>query len=363
VIRARHGTTRRHWVACLKGSPAAPWLRCSLIATVAVAAASAAAAPLSADGFVAFTSSRGVFVASPDGSGARLIPGTAGSNGVVWSPDGSRLAIRFDQSWRITGPQRAATTRLAGMAGRGSVAWSPTADLLAFAPDCALSAAGATVVFATPGAGVRTVRIRLVKAERPANGDATELGLWGFSPDGRWVLVTAGAAGDSCIHGGLAADALYVISVRGTEQRRIPTADPIWSAAWSPDGREIGYSPVCFRDCSALAVPATGGKSRVLFSLTGRLNQDPSGLSLEWLPGVLVVGAELDRSRAIYAVTPGRPRRVLGQGSLVQCACADRVAFDTGERLVIVNPGTNDRLTYPRRFYPGATDESVYLGA
>jgi hypothetical protein len=363
VIRARHGT-RRHRVACPKGgSPAAAWLRCGLIATVAVAAASAAAAPLSPDGFVAFTSSRGVFVATPDGSGARLIPGTAGSNGVVWSPDGSRLAIGFDRSWRITGPRRAATVRLAGRAGKGSVAWSPTADLVASAPDCALSAAAAKVVFTTPGAGVRSVRVRLAKTERPSSGDAADLSLWGFSPDGRWVLVTAAAAGDSCIHGGLAADALYVISVRGTEQRRIPTADPIWSAAWSPDGREIGYSPVCFRECRAFAVAATGGKPRVLFSLTGRFNQDPSGLSLEWLPGVLVVGAELDRSRAIYAVTPGRPRRVLGQGSLVQCACVDRVAFDTGVKLVIVNPRSNDRSTYPRRLYPGATDESVYLGA
>jgi hypothetical protein len=247
------------------------------------------------------------------------------------------------------------------MVGQGGVAWSPSSDLLAFAQNCVRTPNEARVLLASPSGGHRSLQLRLAGAEKPIAGDASQLDLWGFSPDGRWLLLGAESAGDSCIHAGVGAEARYIVSVNGTEQRRISTPSYIWSAVWSPDGREIAYSPVCFRECRALAVAAVGGRTRVLFRLAGPLNQDPAGLRLEWFSGALVVGAELNHRRMIYAVTAGRSRQVIGHGTLAQCACVDRIAFDTGERLVIANPDTGQRLTYQRRIYQGATAESVYL--
>jgi hypothetical protein len=110
-----------------------------------------------------------------------------------------------------------------------------------------------------------------------------------------------------------------------------------------------------------LAVGAMGGRRRVLFHLASSRNENPSGLMLAWLSTALVVAAELDQNHAIYAIAPGGARRPLGRGWLVRCDCIDRVAFEEGRRLVLADPATGERWTYPRRIYRGATDESVYV--
>ncbi|MDX6474705.1 MAG: TolB protein [Gaiellaceae bacterium] len=286
----------------------------------------------------------------------------------VWSPDGSHIALQRSGIWFVVPAARAGRVQTAVRAGvtpnDGGIVWSPDGRLTAVAPgDCATISSQARVVIGDNGR-LRSIRLRLRASDRPAQGSGAVVVVWGFSPDSRALLVSVELAGDSCRQFGLDdAAALYVVSLDGRRQQRFATGHSLWSATWSPDGRQIAYSSACVRVCSAISIRLADGVRHPLFTLAGPLNQDPAGLDVIWRLGRLIVSARLDRGQSIYTVEPGQPRRLLGQGELIQCECGGLVAFDTGAKLVLADPATTRTWTYRSHLGPPLAPggEAVFL--
>ena len=342
----------------------------SCFALVLLLAVGADVASSASRGRIAYVQPRGagsVIVESGlDGASPTVIPSVRQRDAApVWSPDGSHIAFNRGGTWFAapssgTGP----AVRVGGTGNDGWLVWSPDSQLTAVAPgDCILGGHAARIVIGDNG-HLHTIRLRLRAADRPGGGDGAEIGLWGFSPDGRSLLVSVDLAGDACRIGGLTPAALYVVSLDGKRQQRFATGHPLWSATWSPDGGEVAYSPMCAQVCVAIALRLSDGVRRPLFALAGPVHQDPAGLDVVWRLGRLIVAASPDiRPTPIYTVEPGRPRRLLGHGQLVQCECAGLVAFDTGANLVLADPATTHTWSYPSRLGPPLAlgDEAVFL--
>ena len=217
-------------------------------------------------GLIAFSGVSGkterIFVASPDGSGLRALPGTRGATNPVFSPDGRTLAFArrrfrsYVDTKHITEPGKdrsrfyaSRSTWIVDLASGGArrlTRWRNGLSNVpgAFAPD------GSTLLVTKDDDNLEGPRIMSVRldgggmqevvrfAEEPAlSPDGTQLAFVGYlHPD----LVEA-EEGQS-YHAG----ELYIMGKDGSPPRRLTRTDDVLesSPSWDPSGQRIAYVQV-----------------------------------------------------------------------------------------------------------------------
>jgi Tol biopolymer transport system component len=202
-------------------------------------------AALSPDGRrIVFTSvSEGLFVASLDGRGRRLVPGTEDiySGGARWSPDGRSVVVASDGDLGIYpvggGEHRFVNDR----AYAEDPDWSPDGRRIAYSARHSFGAGPPVPIQVVSSSGGEP-KI-LTRPPRDAFDTAPR-----WSPDGKWVLYTRLFTRSSSVH------RIYVIASTGGKPRLL--RNNASSGAWSPDGTRIAYAD---------------GKGRIhVFELAGR---------------------------------------------------------------------------------------------
>jgi Tol biopolymer transport system component len=206
---------------------------------------------LAGNGLIAYASRGEIYVAEPDGSGARMLPSEAGRRfGPAFSPTGDRLAYwsqpvaggpvslivaKADGSESRT---LFADTDMTGDGTPGAPTWAPDGSALAFAT---MKGSGSELVIVRVDSGeVRTV---------PLASDAIDSVSW--SPNGHVIAFRRTA--DPVV-------SLLIVAADGSDERELvsetiaasPPGDPgahaynlrraMQGFAWSPDGSEIAYS-------------------------------------------------------------------------------------------------------------------------
>ena len=183
------------------------------------------------NGLIASANENGIQLLEPDGSGARLVPGTEGATEPTWSPDGKWLAFTTTEAVgeslssdlyviRPDGTGRALVLRN----GSGP-SWSPDGKRIAVMRDSCLGREDQCLFEVDNPFDLYTVAVdgsdlRAVAADPDYEGDPS------WSPGGEWIAFAS-------------ADSLEVIRPNGTGRRAIVEGFPS-SPAWLNE-RELAF--------------------------------------------------------------------------------------------------------------------------
>ncbi len=219
-----------------------------------------------------------IFIAAPDGSGIRPVPGTRGAFGPVFAPDGRTIAFsRVRQAGRLRMPARGDSSRSSAIAERPAMAArtsSPYRSTAVWMTDLASGVSrrltpwrdGLEIVptsFSPDGAVLLVTR----KTGRQADPEIVALHMDGsaasvlaskatdgvYSPDGTRIAfarlqrtVSKDSAGGKVT--GTLTD-LFVIGADGSESWRLtdsPASFEIWPS-WDPSGERLAYTRLNIR--------------------------------------------------------------------------------------------------------------------
>jgi Tol biopolymer transport system component len=185
---------------------------------------------------------------------AYIFAGLSSSNGVAWSPDGTRIA--FERRQTVDAPPEIDIVAIGEPKPRTLV--SP-ADCPAWSPD------GRRLVYRVPDTGVSVIDADGTAGHRISTGwtDGT-YEAWlhpSWSPDGRWI--TYGQAASRLSAG--EDDDIYVTSADGSSEHNV-VPGPSWDTnpAWSPNGTRIAFGRVSGTLKEYVVVDPDGGKPTVL---------------------------------------------------------------------------------------------------
>jgi dipeptidyl aminopeptidase/acylaminoacyl peptidase len=271
VAPRRRGLRRVGWLATPETRRWLPLIAAALLLAALLALSlglvgSHPPRPLEAQRLV-FIRNGDIWVANTDGSAARLVvahqaAAAASSSclGVLWSPDGSRLATLLEADLQESRGSRtiailtdvgAAVGTIDVELGPMAMAWSPDGDHLAvFAP----SAGGASLqIFGRDGGLERA--LALPSQARPSNGETpTPSVKW--SPDGQTLAISVSCpCGSDSQH-------TWTVAVDGSSTAEIhdPGGRNVSSVAWSPNGNKLTMASGD-QDSGELWVAGTDGSS------------------------------------------------------------------------------------------------------
>ncbi len=250
-----------------------------------------------------------IYVVNADGSGLKqLTSDPAAEFDPAWSPDGRRVAYRHQ-----TGDDATAEIYVMNADGSGQrnltnnsvaewgPAWSPDGKLIAFgsgrdSPEMRL------YVIQPDGTGVR--RLGDIDGEYPA-----------WSPDGTRI---AFASLDGAV-GGSPDFNIYVMNANGTGVRRLtdsPSQDD-WPA-WSPDGTRIAFASARDDQGQGQSLGPTlhlyvmradgSGQTRLTDAFAQFAAWSPDGRDILFSPGLTIMGADgSGATRLAVSGVPGEP--------------------------------------------------------
>jgi TolB protein len=210
----------------------------------------------------------------------------------AWSPDGTRIAFRFERNgdpeiWLMNadGSGRHRLTR--GL----SPAWSPDGSRIAYASP--------GDILCPPGRGLRCTGLSIMNADgseqhRVPNTDGGEYPSW--SPDGRRIAFNSNLTGDHV---------MYIVDVDGSHLVDLSSVGEGWQVDWSPDGGSILFTshrdhPDNYTDIYVMRPDGSGVKrltqnraytpawsadgSHIVFSATGLFVMQADGSGVVPLP-------------------------------------------------------------------------------
>jgi hypothetical protein len=272
IIAARpRGLARWWWLASPRTRRWLPLIAAALLLAAVLALALAfpgshPPGPLDAQR-IAFIRNGDIWVANTDGSAARLVAAHRAAGavpgsclGVLWSPDGSRLATPLEAD--LQGPPRTRTIALLSDAGAAvgtidvesvqiAMAWSPDGShLTVFAP---LAKGAGLQVFGREGRLER--ELTLPPQARPIAGEIPVPWVK-WSPDGRSIAISEwDPAGSVSGH-------TWMVAADGTDTREVlgPGGGSVSSIAWSPDGTRLA-SAIGNQESGELWVAGVDGSS------------------------------------------------------------------------------------------------------
>ena len=181
-------------------------------------------------GRIVFDNYRDVWSINADGTGlTRLTRSPAPEFDAAWSPDGTKIAFRFERNgdpeiWLMNadGSDRRRLTR--GL----SPAWSPDGSKIAYASP--------GKILCPPGRGLRCTGISVMNADgsgqhRVPHTDGGEYPSW--SPDGKRIAFNSNLSGDHV---------MYIVDLDGSRLVDLSKVGEGWQVDWSPDGRSILFT-------------------------------------------------------------------------------------------------------------------------
>lgn len=215
-------------------------------------------------GLVAFEKDVGIYLAEPDGSGARRLTRGKADTAPRWAPDGREIAFlgKRDGQWDLyvirpdgTGERRLTRTE----AEEQDVEWAPNGLRLAL-----LTKKGSEYVVELVGRGGGTPR---VVASRVAGDDRPE-----WSPDSRRLAVVRGGT------------ITIVDPDRNTARELVRGSTP----SWAPDGERMAFT----RGSQVFDVDVDGSGERALgpeegISAVPKLSPDGERIAFETIGGAL----------------------------------------------------------------------------
>lgn len=344
---------------------------------------------------IAFITTGGIAVSSPDGEDFRLLNGTSTTNGIAWMPDGKK--IFFSQYNRYgtdtydlysinpDGTELAALVVTEDASESAPVFFTPTnsgvvvddealKSISESAEETAAEIARSPVKFVdpTPGKmGIRSVvyvsqnepedKIWLINTDGTGKRKLLDDGYYDYhpdwSPDGDKIAFTSRREPGSPL-----ASHIYTIRPDGTEIQSI-TSDPAYSdeePAWSPDGSRIAftrslangngtaYAKICVINADGTElkiIPGSGGVDR-------HPSWSPDGHKIAFFGSGLDPGAGYE----IYVTSVDGPEVVQltfpsegsfdGNLSPAWAPTGDKIAFISREGLAVMNAadGTDQKI-------------------
>jgi TolB protein len=218
------------------------------------------------NGLIAAANEDGIQLLEPDGSGARLVPGTKGAAEPTWSPDGKWLAFTttalVDDSVssdlhviRSDGKARELVLRNAS-----GPSWSPDGKRIAVMRDSCLGRGEDCLLelenpFDVYTVGVDGRDLRAVSTHPDYDGDP----VW--SPDGEWIAFSR-------------TDGIYLVRPDGNGLMRLLEGESFTARAWSPDGSKLAFELIEDPAGTGMEIGVVDVETRNQTNLTQRPGHD-----------------------------------------------------------------------------------------